>query len=136
MTIIVAGSSTPILATPQSSSSASTPLADAVTASQTQPPPDRSPAESSILEKKWLNRFTIIGGVIFAGIVGYFSGIMMLKDSISDNKTEISVVRKEVENMQRDIKRIESDVGKIPSMITDIAVTRSKLENIDTRAKK
>lgn len=128
-------SSTSTVASPLHSSSATVSAAQAVTAQSLPQPLTSANAESGVnaFFEKW---GVPLGGMILTGIIGYFSAILPLKDNINENKTEISVARKEIEHIREDVKRMEGDVAKIPSISTDIAVMRAKMEMNDPRSRK
>lgn len=134
--LVPASSSTSNVAQPLPSSSSQIPPDQAVTAqSLPQQPPARSDngtTVNSFSEKLW----TTLGSMLLTGIIGYYSAMLQLKDSINENKTEISVAKKEIEHVKENVKRMEGDVGKIPALNTDIAVIRSKLEMTETHGKK
>lgn len=118
---------TSTIGTRYQSSTVQTPLAQAVTASQITPIQSQPIASSSdtFFQKFWPS----ISSAIVAGIIGYFSSIMALKDDINENKKEISVTKNEIVNIHENIKRMEDDVKDIPKINIEIAVMREKLTN-------
>lgn len=132
---ITASSGTSTVASPLHSSSTSLSTAQAVTA-QSLPQPLMSPSGTSSINAFFEKWGVPLGGMLLTGVIGYFSALLLLKDSINENKTEISVAKKEIEHVREEVKRMEGDVAKIPSMNTDIAVIRAKIEINDARARK
>lgn len=68
---------------------------------------------------KWGLYFTIIA-IPIAGIIGYFSGILALKDNISDNKAAISVLQTDIgylkntlENEVKTVAELKNDLNSI-----------------------
>lgn len=130
-----ASSSTSTVASPLHSSSTSVSAAQSVTA-QSMPQPPISGGNGSSVNAFFERWGAPLGGMFLTGIIGYFSALLPLKDNINENKTEISIAKKEIEHVREDVKRMEGDVAKIPSISTDIAVMRTKMEINDVRTKR
>lgn len=128
-------SSTSAVPNPVLSSSAQVPPAQTVTASTLPAHPAVAAGPSGL--DQFLEKWGVpLGGMLLTGVIGYFSALIMLKDSINENKTEISVAKKEIEHVKDDVKRMEGDVAKIPAMDTAIAVIRTKVDMTDSNARR
>lgn len=132
---ISASSGTSTVASPLHSSSTSVSAAQAVTTQSLPQPPMSS--NSGLGVNTFFEKWGVpLGGMLLTGIIGYFSALLPLKDNINENKTEISVAKEKIEHVRENVKRMESDVAKIPSMSTDIAVMRAKMDMNDARSRK
>lgn len=68
-------------------------------------------------------------GMALTGVIGYFSAVITMKDSISLNTSKINVIEEQIKNAEWKLSNINNDVAKIHSLEKEVAVLQTKVES-------
>lgn len=83
--------------------------------------------ENIFRSKEWL--IAIIGFIV-AGLVGYFTTLISVKQDVASNHEEISIIKNDVANIKSQLTKVEDEMKSQDSMLRDYPVTKSKIESI------
>ena len=68
-------------------------------------------------------------GMALTGVIGYFSAVITMKDSISSNSSKINVIEEQIKNAEWKLSNINNDIAKIHTIEREIAVLQTKVES-------
>lgn len=79
----------------------------------------------------WQKPETVIAimGMALTGVIGYFSAVLPLKDSISSNTSKINVIEEQIKNIDWKLTNTNNDISKIHLIEKDVAVLQTKVES-------
>lgn len=115
------------------SSSEPRPPQQAVTEQSLQPHTPHPPPEKGVWEKWGPTIFSTISGSAIAGLIGWYSAVMTLRDDIAANRQAISLIQNDLGHYQREFFDVKDEVKNIATLARDVEVIKLRLESQTAR---